>query len=222
GADRMRLTSAHPIHPPAGSRRAGFSIRSFRLVACLLAAAGLGAASATAHAPKDDHERLARADNGLADLTAADPRRLPSDRLRRAPGSAVIPGVIRGRFLLGARRGRGVLTVRTADGRCANPAFVTLTGGSIGGQIGIESADVVLVFANERAVRNIEAGKFTLGGDVTTVAGPVGRHTTAALTGRAEVYAYIKSRGLFAGAAFEGARLDVDEQGTARYYAAAD
>src|SRR5690606_34287610 len=81
-------------------------------------------------------------------------------------------------------------------------------------------ADVVLVFANERSVRNIEDGKFTLGSDVATVSGPVGRHTTTALTGRAEVYAYIRSRGLFAGAVFEGARLDVDEQGTARFYAA--
>ena len=219
----MRTNSARPIRSPAGSRRAaGPTNRFARAAACLVAAAGLCAAIGSARAATDDDERLAHAESVLAEFAADELRGIPIDLLRRAHGIAVIPGVIRGGFLLGARRGRGVLTVRTAGGRFANPAFITLTGGSIGGQIGVESADVVLVFANERAVRNIEDGKFTLGGDVSTVAGPTGRHTTAALTGRAEVYAYIRSRGLFAGAAFEGARLDVDEQGTARFYAAAD
>src|SRR5690606_41990439 len=129
--------------------------------------------------------------------------------------------VIRGGFLIGGRRGRGVLTLRGADGRFTNPVLVTLTGGSIGGQIGVASADVVLVFANERSVRNIQSGKFALGGDATAVAGPSGRHTAVALTGNAEVYMYVRSRGLFAGAALEGARLDVDEEGTALFYYAA-
>ncbi|HET7607930.1 MAG TPA: lipid-binding SYLF domain-containing protein, partial [Gammaproteobacteria bacterium] len=98
------------------------------------------------------------------------------------------------------------------------PAFVTLTGGSIGAQFGAESADVVLVFANDRAVRNIASGKFTLGGDATAIAGPLGRRTQTAVTGRAEVYVYMHSRGLFAGAAFEGTRLDVDQDASADLY----
>src|SRR5690606_2582079 len=85
----------------------------------------------------------------------------------------------------------------------------------------VAPADVVLVFANERSVRNIQPGKFALGGDATAVAGPSGRHTAVALTGNAEVYMYVRSRGLFAGAALEGARLDVDEEGTALFYYAA-
>ena len=120
--------------------------------------------------------------------------------------------------MIGARRGRGVLTLRGPDNRFTNPALITLTGGSIGGQIGVSSTDVVLVFANERAVRNIESGRFTLGGDVTTVAGPAGRNTAVALTGNAEVYMYTRSRGLFAGAALEGARLNVDDDATAVFY----
>ena len=95
---------------------------------------------------------------------------------------------------------------------------MTLTGGSFGAQFGAESADVVLVFANDRAVRNIASGKFTLGGDATAVAGPLGRRTQTAVTGRAEVYVYMHSRGLFAGAAFEGTRLDVDQEASTAFY----
>lgn len=183
---------------------------------------GLVAGAPAAAQTDSDAARFTDAAAVLTDLTADELTGIPADLLRRAHGIAVIPRVIRGGFLLGARRGRGVLTVRTSDGRFGNPVFVRLTGGSIGGQIGVESADLVLVFANERSVRNIASGKFTLGSDVSTVAGPTGRHTATALTGRAEVYVYIRSRGLFAGASIEGARLGVDEQGTERFYGASD
>lgn len=226
----MRSILVHPIAACARLGRAAAACLGRAADACCGRAAPVGAAVIAAAASlvvapparaDTDHERVGAAASVLHAFTSDEQGGIPADLLSRARGVAVIPNVIRGGFLLGARRGRGVLTVRTPDGRFANPAFITLTGGSIGGQIGIESADVVLVFANERAVRNIEDGKFTLGGDVTTVAGPTGRSTTVALTGRAEVYAYIRNRGLFAGAAFEGARLDVDEQGTARFYSAA-
>jgi lipid-binding SYLF domain-containing protein len=89
---------------------------------------------------------------------------------------------------------------------------VTLTGGSIGWQIGAESTDVVLIFANENAVRNIATGKFTLGGEATAIAGPLRRQASSTMTFRAEVYGYLRSRGLYAGAAFQGARLNIDEE----------
>jgi lipid-binding SYLF domain-containing protein len=162
--------------------------------------------------------RFADAAEVLAAFTTDDEKAIPAELLARAQGIAVIPHLIRGGFILGGRRGRGVLSVRTPNGQWSNPALITLTGGSIGWQFGAESADLVLVFANARSVRHIADGKFTLGGDASAVAGPVGRRTTAALTGKAEVYAYFRSQGLFAGAAFEGARLDVDEQGGEAYY----
>jgi lipid-binding SYLF domain-containing protein len=138
--------------------------------------------------------------------------------LQRARGIAVIPSVIRGGFIFGARRGRGVLVVRTERGEWSNPAFVTLTGGSAGLQIGAESTDLVLVFANDNAVKNLRSGKFTLGGDASAVAGPLGRHATMAVTFRAEVYGYVRSRGLFAGAAFQGARLAIDDEVAGLFY----
>jgi lipid-binding SYLF domain-containing protein len=143
---------------------------------------------------------------------------IPQELVDRAYGIAVIPNVIRGGFIFGGRRGKGALVVRTANSAWSNPSFILLTGGSIGWQIGAESADLILVFANEAAVRNIETGKFTLSGDASAVAGPVGRRSTAALTFKAEVYAYVQSKGLFAGAALEGARLALDAEANRRFY----
>src|SRR5690606_11643344 len=183
---------------------------------------GLYGASSAARADSAHAKRFTEAVEVITKFTQDEIGGIPIDLLSRAHGIAVIPGVIRGGFLIGGRRGRGVLTLRGEDGRFTNPVLITLTGGSIGGQIGVASADVVLVFANERSVRNIASGKFTLGGDATAVAGPSGRHTAVALTGNAEVYMYVRSRGLFAGAAFEGARLDVDEEATALFYYAAN
>ena len=162
--------------------------------------------------------QLADAAALLQAFTVDDDTAIPADLLQRARGIAVIPGVFRGGFIFGARRGRGVVAVRDERGQWSNPAFLTLTGGSVGWQFGAESTDIVLVFANDNAVKNMGSGKFTLGGDATAVAGPLGRRATAAVTFRAEVYGYMRSRGLFAGAAFEGTRLDIDEETNARFY----
>ncbi|HET8697171.1 MAG TPA: lipid-binding SYLF domain-containing protein [Gammaproteobacteria bacterium] len=184
----------------------------------LLAASWLAADNAAAQT--SDDVKLAQAAKVLHDFTTDEKEGIPIELLQRAHGVVVIPNLIRGGFFVGGRRGRGVLIVRTPSGGWSNPAFVTLTGGSIGWQFGAESADVVLVLANERSVRNIKEGKFTFGGDAAAVAGPAGRRTTAAVTAKSEVYIYAHGRGLFAGAAVEGARLDVDQDGSAAFYAA--
>jgi lipid-binding SYLF domain-containing protein len=169
-------------------------------------------------AAQRDNERFVDAAKALELFTTDDQHGIPTDILQRARGIAVIPNLIRGGLLFGGRRGRGVIAIRSPNGEWSNPAFVTLTGGSFGAQFGAESADVVLVFANDRAVRNIANGKFTLGGDATAIAGPLGRRTQTAVTGRAEVYVYMHSRGLFAGAAFEGTRLDIDQDASSAFY----
>jgi lipid-binding SYLF domain-containing protein len=163
--------------------------------------------------------KLADAIAVLEHFTSSEEAAIPQELLARAHGIGIIPSLFRGGFILGGRRGKGVLVVRDENGQWSNPAFITLTGGSIGWQIGAESVDLMLIFANDRAVRNIESGKFTLGGDASAVAGPVGRHNTAAVTFRAEIYAYIDSRGLFAGAALEGARLGLDRKTNDAFYA---
>ena len=119
---------------------------------------------ASASAQRNDTERFVDAAKVLELFTTDEQHGIPADILQRARGIAVIPNLIRGGFVFGGRRGRGVLAIRSPNGEWSNPAFVTLTGGSFGAQFGAESADVVLVFANDRSVRNIASGKFTLGG----------------------------------------------------------
>lgn len=181
--------------------------RSLRMwLACLMLAA------APLHAQPAPEVQLTEAADLIRAFTDAGDDSIPTELIQRARGIAVVPKVFRGGFILGARRGRGVLSLRMEDGSWSNPAFVKLTGGSIGWQIGAESTDVVLIFANDNAVRNIATGKFTLGGEATAIAGPLRRQASSTMTFRAEVYGYLRSRGLYAGAAFQGARLDIDEE----------
>jgi len=166
----------------------------------------------------DDADKLADAARVLEVFATDEQHGIPVQILEEARGIVVIPGLFRGGILIGGRRGRGVISVRSASGAWSNPAFVTLTGGSLGAQFGAEKMDLVLVLANERSVRNIQAGKFTLGGDASAIGGPMGRRTSGVVTGKAEVYAYQHTRGLFAGATIEGLRLDVDEDGDDDFY----
>jgi len=180
--------------------------------------AALAALLAGPAAAQRDDTKFVDAAKVLEIFTTDEEYGIPADILQRARGIAVIPNLIRGGFIFGGRRGRGVIAIRSPNGDWSNPAFLTLTAGSFGAQFGAETADVVLVFANDRSVRNIASGKFTLSGDAAAVAGPLGRRAQTAVTGRAEVYVYMHSRGLFAGAQFEGTRLDIDQDASAAFY----
>ena len=191
------------------------SVRSLALALAATLALGATAAQARRH---DDADKLADAARVLEVFATDEQHGIPVQILEQARGIVVIPGLFRGGFMIGGRRGRGVISIRSPSGAWSNPAFVTLTGGSLGAQFGAEKADLVLVFENERAIRNIQAGKFTLGGDASAIGGPMGRRSTGVMTGKAEVYAYMHSRGLFAGATFEGVRLDIDEDADDAFY----
>jgi len=191
---------------------------SVRPITFALLALLAGLASTQAQARRHDDDKLADAARVLEVFATDEQHGIPVQILEEARGIIVIPGLFRGGIMIGGRRGRGVISVRSPSGAWSNPAFVTLTGGSLGAQFGAEKADIVLVFANERSVRNIQAGKFTLGGDASAIGGPMGRRTSGVVTGKAEVYAYQHSRGLFAGATIEGLRLDIDENADDIFY----
>jgi lipid-binding SYLF domain-containing protein len=147
---------------------------------------------------------------------------IPPALVQDAAGVAIIPDLFKAGFLLGGRFGRGVVVARQADGSWSNPIFVTLAGGSIGWQVGLQSSDVVLVFKTRASVERIlrGRGKLTLGGDIAVAAGPVGRQAEAATDARlrAEIYSYSRSRGLFAGLSLEGAALLVDFHANQAFY----
>lgn len=171
-----------------------------------------------------EEERLVIATDVLGQLLRIPEQAVPPSLLSRAYAVAVIPNVVKFGFGVGARRGKGVVVVRRDDGTWSNPAFITITGGSIGWQIGAQSTDVILVFKSRRGVDGIASGKLTLGADASVAAGPVGRHTAVAtdIQFEAEVYSYSRSRGLFAGVALEGSGVTMDDKANAAFYGRAD
>lgn len=167
-----------------------------------------------------EEERVADASDVLDQLLRIPEKTLPPALLARAYAVAVIPNVVKVGFGVGARRGKGVLVVRQDDESWSNPAFIALTGGSIGWQIGAQSTDIILVFKTRKGVDGITDGKLTLGADASVAAGPIGRHTGIAtdIQFKAEVYSYSRSRGLFAGVALEGAGVTMDRKANAAFY----
>ncbi|MEW6001416.1 MAG: lipid-binding SYLF domain-containing protein [Nitrospirota bacterium] len=156
----------------------------------------------------------------LKDTVSIPEKGIPPVLLRNASGIAIIPGVIKAGFIIGGRYGSGILMVRKEDGKWSDPSFITLAGGSIGWQIGVEAIDIVLVFKNERSIKRIMGGKFTLGVDASIAAGPVGREAQAAtdVQLKSEIYSYSRSRGLFAGLTLSGAALQIDDEANEKFY----
>jgi lipid-binding SYLF domain-containing protein len=153
-------------------------------------------------------------------------RCIPPALMQDAKAVAVIPHIVKAGFVVGGRFGRGVLSIRQPDGTWSNPLFITLGGGSIGWQVGVQSTDLVLIFKTSPSLDRIlrGRGKLTLGGDVAVAAGPVGRQAEAAtdVQLRAEIYSYSRSRGLFAGISLEGAAMLVDCGAIAAFYGVRD
>ncbi len=190
------------------------------LLACAAVLAATITSTAAFAASSREEARLIEASGVLEELRASRDQFIPDRLLERAYGIAVIPGVVKGGLGIGGRFGRGVLVVRDKDGRFTNPAFVNLTGGSFGWQIGVQSIDVVLVFTTRAGIEGITDGQLTLGADASVAAGPVGRQASASTdpSFSKEVYSYSRTRGLFAGVALDGSAITIDRKANARFY----
>lgn len=145
---------------------------------------------------------------------------IPQELLKKTEGFVIIPKMINAGLGIGGKRGKGVAVVKLADGSWSNPVFITLTGGSFGLQIGVQSVDLVLVFKNRGVLTKVKNGDFTIGGDISATAGPVGRSSTASTDHKfeAEVYSYSRSKGLFAGVTVNGANLSIDKSSNFNFY----
>jgi lipid-binding SYLF domain-containing protein len=146
--------------------------------------------------------------------------KIPAELLQITEGVIVVPKLINAGFVVGGKRGRGIAMVKMPDGSWSDPLFVTITGGSVGFQAGIQSVDLVLIFKNRETLQNIGNGSFTLGGDISVAAGPVGRSSTAETDYKldAEVYSYSRSKGLFAGISLGGSAITVDDEANKAFY----
>jgi lipid-binding SYLF domain-containing protein len=164
-------------------------------------------------------ERLHSASNVLKEFGAMK-EGIPHKLIANYEGVIIIPKAINAGLVVGAKRGKGVAIIKLPNGRWSDPVFVTLTGGSIGAQIGVQSVDLILVFKHKGALTKVKNGDVTIGGDLAASAGPVGRSASANTDYKfeAEVYSYSRSRGLFAGITINGSNLAIDKDANHDYY----
>lgn len=192
------------------------------VAAIAVIAIGAGAARSVAmQNPTEEAKRIQKSIDSLRSLTAAPDDGIPKHLLQRAEAIIVIPDLIKGGFVVGGSHGKGIVSVRN-EGEWSAPAFVKMTGGSIGWQIGVQSVDLVLLVMNREGVNDLLSNKFKIGGNLALTAGPVGRAAEASTDAKfsSQLLAYSRAKGLFAGATLEGAGMPADDDDNADLYGA--
>lgn len=158
--------------------------------------------------------------NVFNEIVSAPDSTIPQKILNRAQCIGIVPNLKRAGFIVGGKYGKGVLTCRTANNAWSAPSIIKIEGGSFGAQIGAGETDVVFVVQNKSGEEKLMQDKFTIGADASVMAGPVGRSGQAETDAQmhAEILAYSRSRGLFAGVALGGSTLRPDNQENAALY----
>jgi lipid-binding SYLF domain-containing protein len=178
-------------------------------------------AGLTVIAQTDEAERVRKAAKVFDEVMGAPDKAIPNAVLQKAEAIAVFPETIKAGLGIGAVRGKGILSARNRqDGTWSNPAFLTLTGGSFGAQIGAQEMDLVLVVMNKAGLDNLLRNEFKIGGEASVAAGPVGRAAEAStdIQLKAEILSYSRARGLFAGVSLSGSAIREDEDANQRFY----
>ena len=170
-------------------------------------------------AREDATDRLDNATTVLHEIMGMPDKGIPEEVLEHAKCVAVIPHMVKGGFVFGGKGGKGVATCRTANGWSA-PAFITISGGSWGLQIGVEAVDVVMIIQNEKGMQRLLSSNFHVGADASAAAGPVGRHAEAGTDWKmdTEILTYSRAKGAFAGLTLEGASIRQDNDSRRAIY----
>ena len=191
-------------------------MKKFLLLALIVA---LGSLSFAAAEETKVSERVQAAAEVLNDIQGAPDKGIPQEVLGSAECVAVVPSMLKGGFIVGAKYGRGLASCRTEKGWSA-PAFFVVAGGSFGFQIGGQAVDLVMLIMNKDGMRHLLSSEFALGADASVAAGPVGRHAEGNTDWkmRAEVLTYSRARGLFAGVSLNGASIKQDKDSTREFY----
>jgi lipid-binding SYLF domain-containing protein len=158
--------------------------------------------------------RLEEAASVFSEVMGTPDKSIPQNLLDKSSCIVVIPGMKKGAFIVGAKYGKGFLSCRKKSGTgWTGPGAVRVEGGSVGFQIGGSETDVIMLVMNDGGVRHLMSSKFTVGGDASVAAGPVGRSADAQTDAymNAEILSYSRSRGVFAGIALNGATLRPDQ-----------
>lgn len=191
-----------------------------QLVLLVLSLAGLmGNLAWAGSAREDSTERLQNSADVLKQIASAPDKGIPEEALNDSKCIVVVPHLVKGGFIIGAKHGRGVAVCRTSGGWSA-PAFISVGGGSWGLQIGAEGVDLVMLVMNDKGLRHLLSSKFEITGEGSAAAGPVGRHASAGTDWKlnTELLTYSRSRGVFAGLTLEGAVIEQDSDSTTAIY----
>ena len=178
----------------------------------ILAMLSVGTLCWAGSAREDATDRLDNATTVLHEIMGMPDKGIPEEVLVHAKCIAVIPHMVKGGFVFGGKGGKGVATCRTANGWSA-PAFITISGGNWGLQIGVEAVDLVMIIQNEKGMQKLLSSNFHLGTDASAAAGPVGRHAEAGTDWKmnTEILTYSRAKGAFAGLTLEGASIRQDD-----------
>jgi lipid-binding SYLF domain-containing protein len=190
-----------------------------RMFAALIAGATL--LPFTVSAASDAPKRLQSAAQAFREVMGMPDKSIPQELLNKAECIIIVPDLKKGAFIVGGKYGRGFLSCRKKDGAgWSAPGAIRIEGGSVGFQIGGSEMDVFMLVMNEKGVERLLSTRFTLGGDATVAAGPVGRVIQAETDARmtAEILTWSRARGLFAGIALNGATLREDEDWNVELY----
>jgi lipid-binding SYLF domain-containing protein len=165
-------------------------------------------------------ERALSAANVITELMNTPESNIPEELMEHATAVAVIPNIVKGAFGVGGTFGKGIAARRTADRTWGTPAFIDLSGGSFGFQIGVSVTDLVLVFTRKDGLKGLFEDKLELGGEAGVTAGPIGREAQVGtnLTFDSPIYSYSRSKGLFAGIALKGAVMTIDDSANHKVY----
>jgi len=182
----------------------------------------LSCSAFAASSHEDLQNRIDSAKTVLDQIMGAKDAGIPMNIMHQATCIAVVPGLLKGAFVVGGQYGQGVVTCRTGHGWSA-PVFIRMAGGSFGFQIGGQSTDLVLVAVNDRGMQDLLKNKFKIGGDASAAAGPVGRSGQAATDWKmsAELLSYSRNKGVFAGISLDGTSVSQNMDDTTLYYGAA-
>lgn len=200
-------------------KRKAISMKS-KISALLLVALFTAGFSRADQTKTDVIERLQSSTKVVHQILNTPDKGIPDEVWKGAKCVAVVPGLIKGGFIIGGKHGRGVATCRLPNGRWSTPAFFTISGGSWGAQIGVESVDLIMMVMNNEGMRHLMSDKFQVGGEAAAAVGPVGRHAEAGTDWKvdAQILTYSRAKGLFAGIDLGGSVVERDKDSTIAFY----
>lgn len=169
-----------------------------------------------------DTERITASGNVLKELLNAS-NGIPRGLLNKSDCVIILPGVVKGGFIVGAQYGKGLMSCRSGDhfnGKWSAPIMMQSSGGSFGLQAGGQATDFVVLVMNEGGARAVLNGKAKLGADASVAAGPVGRDAEASTNASmsAQMLSYSRSKGVFAGVSLSGTSLGPDGGANEKIY----